>query len=75
MDERMSAAAIAKRHFEAALAEAEAEGCGTNAMGRHMIDSVIAHFLKTRPVEDIQRELQFIVDTVDPDTDFVFMRP
>jgi len=40
-----------------------------------MIDAVIAHFLKTRSVDDVRRELQFITDMVDPDTDFVFMRP
>jgi hypothetical protein len=71
----MDAAAIARRHFHAALAEAAAAGCGTEIIGRHMIDAAIAHALKTRPVVDVQRELQFITDTVDPDTDFVFMRP
>jgi hypothetical protein len=36
---------------------------------------VIAHLLESRSVDDVKRELQFMVDTVDPETDFVFMRP
>jgi len=71
----MSVVQIARRHFETALAEAAATEAGVDSLGRHMIDVVIAHFLKTRSVDDVRRELQFIVDTVDPDTDFVFMRP
>ena len=71
----MSAALIARRHLELALEEAEAEGCSPEAVGRHMIDAVVTHSLKTRSVEDVRRELQFIVDTIDPDTDFIFMRP
>jgi hypothetical protein len=71
----MSNVGIARRHFEAALAEAKASGAGSESLGRYMIDVVIAHFLKTRSVEDVRHELQFIVDTVDPETDFVFMRP
>jgi hypothetical protein len=71
----MDAAAIARHHFQAALAEAASAGCGVDVVGRHMIDAAIAHALKTRTVADVQRELQFITDTVDPETDFMFMRP
>jgi hypothetical protein len=71
----MDAAKIARLHFQAALSEAEAAGCGTETIGRHMIDAAIAYALKSRAVADVQRELQFITDTVDPDTDFIFMRP
>ena len=71
----MSIVEIARRHLAAALAEAAATEAGADMLGRHMVDAVIAHFLETRPVDDVKRELQFIVDTIDPDTDFVFMRP
>lgn len=70
----MSNVEIARRHFEAALAEATASEQGSDSLGRYIIDVVVAHFLKTRSVDDVRRELQFMVDTVDPDTDFVFMR-
>jgi hypothetical protein len=71
----MSNVEIARRHFEAALDEAKASESGPDSLGRHMIDVVIAHLLRTRSVDDVKRELQFMVDTVDPETDFVFMRP
>ncbi len=71
----MSNVDIARRHFAAALAEARASDAGSDTLGRHMIDVVIAYFLETRPVDDVRSELQFIVDTIDPETDFVFMRP
>jgi len=71
----MSLVEIARKHVEAALAEARASESGAEALGRHIVDAVIAHWRKTRELEDIRRELQFMVDTIDPDTDFVFMRP
>ena len=71
----MSAVGIATHHVAAAIEEAKASNVGPDVVGRHMIDAVIALFLRTRPVEDVKRELQFITDTVDPDTDFIFMRP
>ena len=71
----MSAVGIVRQHLAAAIAEGKAAGQGADFIGRQMIDAVIAEFLKTRSIDDIQRELQFIVDTIDPDTDFVFMRP
>ena len=71
----MSLVEIARKHVDQALAEARATDSGADALGRHLIDAVIAHWLKTRPIDDVRRELQFMVDTVDPDTDFIFMRP
>ena len=71
----MSTIEIARRHFEAALTEASASASGCDSLGRYMVDVVIAHLLKTRPVDGVRRELQFMIDTIDPDTDFVFMRP
>ena len=71
----MSNVEIARRHFEAALNEASAKDAGSDSLPRYMIDVVIAHLLKTRPLDDVRAELQFMVDTIDPDTDFVFMRP
>ena len=71
----MSNVEIARRHFEAALADANASEQGSDSLGRYMIDVVIAHLLKTRSLDDVRSELQFMVDTLDPETDFVFMRP
>jgi len=71
----MSAAEIARRHFAATLAEAEAAGCGHDAVCRALLGLVVAKYLESRKVPDVQSELRFIADNCDPDTDFAFMRP
>ena len=71
----MSGFEIARRHFEAAIAEAEKAGLGTDAVARHMLNLVIAKYRETRTVADISSELSFLAENCDPETDFVFMRP
>jgi len=71
----MSAAEIAKRHFAATLAEAEAAGHDDDAICRALLGLVVAKYLERRKVGDVQSELRFVADNCDPDTDFAFMRP
>ena len=71
----MNAHQIAKKHFDAALKEAETNGQGSDALGRCFLDLVTANYLKTRSVKDVQSELLFLADHFDPETDFMFMRP
>jgi len=71
----MSATEIAKRHFSAALAEAEAAGLGHDSVCRALLGLVVSKYLEGRNVSDVQSELRFIADNCDPDTDFAFMRP
>ncbi len=71
----MSAAEIAKRHFSAAVAEAETAGLGDDAICRALLGLVVAKYLESRKVADVQSELRFVADNCDPDTDFAFMRP
>jgi hypothetical protein len=71
----MSAYQIAKKHFDAALAEAEAEKAGADVVARHMLHLVIETWLKTRTLKDVQAELISAADNADPDTDYMFMRP
>jgi predicted alternative tryptophan synthase beta-subunit len=71
----MSAAEIAKRHLEAALAEATAAGYGADATARYMLGSVVQKYLEYRTVADVRSELQFVAENCDPETDFMFMRP
>jgi hypothetical protein len=40
-----------------------------------MLSLAVATFLEKRSVDDVRRELMAAADNVDPDTDFVFMRP
>jgi hypothetical protein len=65
----MSASAIAKRHVEQAISEAEAAGFDADGTARYMLGWVVSKYLEYRS------ELQFLVDNCDPDTDYVFMRP
>ena len=71
----MSAYTIAKKHFEAAVAEAEAEKAGVDVLARHMLSLVIQTWLKERPLADVQAELINTADNADPDNDYMFMRP
>jgi hypothetical protein len=71
----MSAAEIAKRHFSAAIAEAEAARLGHDSVCRALLGLVVSRYLESRSVADVQSELRFLADNCDPDTDFAFMRP
>jgi hypothetical protein len=71
----MSASGIAKRHLEAALAEAKAGGSGEDAVARAMLSAVIGKFLEYRPVGDVRAELLAAAENCDPDTEYPFMRP
>lgn len=70
-----SSSTMAKRHFRAALAEARESGVDVDAVARHTLALVISTFLKHRSVADVRQELIAAADNVDPDTDYVFMRP
>ena len=71
----MSATEIAERHFSAAMAAAESSGTGYDAVCRALLSLVVAKYLESRSVADVQSELRFVADNCDPDTDFMFMRP
>lgn len=71
----MSATTIARKHFDAALAEAETEGYDVDALARAMLSRVVTAFLTARDVQDVQSELIAAADNADPDGDHVFMRP
>lgn len=71
----MSAADIANRHFAAALAEAKDAGIDNDGVCRSLLGLVVAKYLESRSVPDVQSELHFLADNCDPDTDFAFMRP
>ncbi|MFZ5733663.1 MAG: hypothetical protein ACOY4O_13070 [Pseudomonadota bacterium] len=40
-----------------------------------LLGLVVAKYLESRSVPDVQSELRFIADNCDPDTDHAFMRP
>ncbi len=71
----MSTTEIAQRHFAAALADAEDNGQGADSVCRALLSLVVAKYLESRAVSDVQSELRFVAENCDPDTDFMFMRP
>ena len=71
----MNARQIAKAHFDAALAEAEAHGIDRDVIARYTLSLVVEAFLATRPLADVQAELIAAAENADPDTDYMFMRP
>jgi hypothetical protein len=71
----MSASQIAKLHFDAAIAAAEADNLDSDSVCRALLGLVVSKYLESRAVSDVQSELRFVADNCDPDTDFMFMRP
>lgn len=62
-------------HIEAAMAEAAENKISTDAMARIMFEKVLRIWRETRDPEDIMAELREAADHLDPDEDFMFMRP
>jgi len=71
----MSASQIAKLHFDAAIAAAEADNLDSDSVCRALLGLVVSKYLERRAVSDVQSELRFVAENCDPDTDFMFMRP
>lgn len=66
---------LVQRHFAALCAEATASGSALDVIGRLLLDEVITVWRRSRPVSDIADELEFLRANLDPDQDYVFMRP
>ncbi|MAB13061.1 hypothetical protein [Parvibaculum sp.] len=62
-------------HIDAALAEAAEQKISTDAMARIMFEKVLRIWRETRDPDDIMTELREAADHLDPDEDFMFMRP
>ncbi len=66
---------IVTAHVEAALKEAAELQIPTDVLGRVMFEQVLRMWRETRSHEDIKSELLAAVEHLDPDEDFMFMRP
>ena len=71
----MSDRDLIRQHFKAMLAEASAAGMRSDAVGRMLLDEIIALWLRERRLEDVEAELRYTLDNLDPDQDYTFMRP
>lgn len=71
----MNAGQIARAHFAAAMAQADAEGQDRDAVGRTLFAEIVKSMLLRRSIRDVRAEILAAADNVDPDTDYMFMRP
>lgn len=71
----MSAGEIARTHFAAAMAAAKVQSQDLDAVARNMLSAAISSMLERRCVADVRAELLAAAENVDPDTDYMFMRP
>ncbi len=66
---------VVGQHVKALLAEAAAQKIPRDVVGRLLVQEAIEIWKAERSLSDIESELKFVVESLDPDTDFEFMRP
>lgn len=71
----MSDRAIIRRHLGALLEEAHAARIPTEVVGRMLLDEVLELWRQSRTVDDIAVELRYMIENLDPDIDYPFIRP
>ncbi len=71
----MSISSIVKKHLDAAIAEAGAQGHPPENVARTMLSFVIATYREHRDIADIREELEYAIQNLDPDEPYEFMRP
>ena len=71
----MSDRSVIRRHLGALLTETHEAGIPPELVGRMLLDEVIELWRQSRSIDDIAAELRFMIDNLDPDTEYPFMRP
>lgn len=66
---------IAKKHMDAAIAEAAETGYGADDIARTMLTFAIHAMRQSKKPKEILEELQYVADNLDPDREYTFMRP
>jgi hypothetical protein len=66
---------LARKHLEALMAEARTAKLPKDVVGRALLAQLVESWLEGRDWENVASELRFTADSLDPDTDFEFMRP
>jgi hypothetical protein len=67
--------ALVERHLRALLAEADERSVPRDILARALLAHIVEMWREERSWEDIANELRFTADSLDPDTDFEFIRP
>jgi len=66
---------LARASFAELLRQAEAEQGDPDVLGRALLNEIVSFWRQSRSWNDVAEELRFTADSLDPDTDFEFMRP
>ena len=66
---------LARESFAALMRQARASQADPDVLGRALLNEIISFWRETRSWTDVAEELRFTADSLDPDTDFEFMRP
>jgi len=66
---------IAKTYFDAALDDARSQRLDRDATIRAFLSLVVSAYLENRSEEDVRQELLAAADNINPDEDYMFMRP
>jgi hypothetical protein len=66
---------LVTEHLAQLLTAASERGIPPELIGRLLLDEVVALWRRSRSLEDIAAELDFVKSNLDPDQDYVFMRP
>jgi hypothetical protein len=66
---------LVETHYASLLAAAADCGVESDLIGRLLLGAIISTWRESRTVADIASELEFARDNLDPDKEYVFMRP
>ena len=66
---------LASAAFEQLLESARVEAIPSDVVGRALLARLVEEWLARRSWRDVASELVFVADSLDPETEFQFMRP
>jgi hypothetical protein len=66
---------LVEEHFARLLEAARKSGIPKDVVGRALLARLVEMWSEDRGWQDVASELRFTADSLDPDTDFEFMRP
>ncbi len=66
---------LASAALEQLLESARAEAIPGDVVGRALLARLVEEWLARRSWRDVASELVFVADSLDPETEFQFMRP
>ena len=66
---------VVTRHLESLLETTNDAHIPEDVVGRLLVEAAIGLWRNARSVDDIASELNFIIDNLDDDTEYPFMRP